>query len=555
MGSYITKLKSDCEHIEILNISILKSCSLFKLKEYQANFQMVCESFSINFTEFEQIFGMFPNQNEFYIWDTDTNGLIDSFELYSGLFLFADCATEEKIAIIFELFDFNHVKSIAFFDLCYLIESCISACFKMHKVGTPVASKDLEDYLSSYFFRGGRVTLNNFIWFITESNEVKQFFALFKISPIMTKDKFNIGFKVKKDFYQDFLNQINNDINDNKFILSALEPNYIISNSRFDKYRMVIQNATKRLTYHRSIEKPQMYNNASIDYNLKLKWVYGIRINDIKKPCQYLNGGLYSISTGSMNYKAKEAAINSIIIYFIGKIVVLLYVSFNKQRFYLSHENEVISAAPSVKNGEYIASGEQAQRPAIHIWNSQSLETLAVLKGHHLNGIHLLSFTNDDNFLISCGRSPTFPILIHEWRRNHIVFSFMLNNVAQDINLISFSFGEEEEKSSMNPNLQQETLDNEKPNIYCSIICSIKEVAIIQIKEGSVKKYYVPFTKDFENKEIISILSIKGDANYVEKNGLLMMSNTLKCSNYVLLIGFIDGDLYLFSTTSMISKY
>ena len=62
MGEFISKLITDNEKVEIINSSEIKGCSLFKLKEYQANYQMICESFSINFTEFEQIFGNFKNQ-------------------------------------------------------------------------------------------------------------------------------------------------------------------------------------------------------------------------------------------------------------------------------------------------------------------------------------------------------------------------------------------------------------------------------------------------------------------------------------------------------------
>ena len=108
-------------------------------------------------------------------------------------------------------------------------------------------------------------------------------------------------------------------------------------------------------------------------FNLKLKWVYGIRINDIKKPCQYLNGGNFSFSSGQFhNQYEKDFSQNSILIYSIGKIVVQLFVRYNEQKFYLAHQNEVISIAISPKKGEFVASGELANRPSIHIWESSS---------------------------------------------------------------------------------------------------------------------------------------------------------------------------------------
>lgn len=73
--------------------------SLAKLREYHGSFKSVCDIFSIDLTEFEQIFG--TSEESFQIWDTDNNGLIDALELFSGLILFAEAKFEEKIRCIF----------------------------------------------------------------------------------------------------------------------------------------------------------------------------------------------------------------------------------------------------------------------------------------------------------------------------------------------------------------------------------------------------------------------------------------------------------------------
>lgn len=544
MGEFISKLLENYEKVEIINSSEIKTCSLFKLKEYQANYQMICESFSINFTEFEQIFGTFKNQNEFYLWDTDTNGLIDSFELFCGLILFADCSTEEKIKCLFELFDFNHTQSLAFFDLCYLIECCISSCFKMHKLGIPIPSKEIEIYLSGFFFKGVRSKLNEMMHFISNSPEVKKFLKLFKINPITQKESFEIEFKIQKDLYNDFKNSYLNNEGET-FLLNGVEPNKIINNPRFDKFRNIIQNSTKRLVFHRSNEKPQIYSNSTIDYNLKLSWIYGIKIADIKKPCQYVNGGEFSISSGEMNLYSKDFARNSLIVYSVGKVVILLYVSFNKQKFYNAHENEVISIAVSQKNGNYIASGELAQRPAIHIWDSHSRETLSILKGHHMNGVHLLSFAYDENFILTCGKKEASPILIYDWQKRIIVFSFMMNFIPQDLKILHFDFEEDNNNS------------DEKRYINNFVLCSVKEISIVQIKPNKIFHYFLQLPRGHQNKEMITIFPLKGDigVNAENTNQLLMMSNTLKCSNFGILVGYMTGEVNLFSVDGFISKF
>ena len=83
MGSFIARLrnipepKSNCplmnrnHFLHIANINII--VSLTKIRELHGGFKSVCDHFSINLTEFEQIFN--ANEATFAIWDTDNNGL------------------------------------------------------------------------------------------------------------------------------------------------------------------------------------------------------------------------------------------------------------------------------------------------------------------------------------------------------------------------------------------------------------------------------------------------------------------------------------------------
>ena len=100
MGNFVDKMRNEYKTIDLENESTLKLTPIYTLKEYLANYQMICESFSINFSEFEQIFETFNDtlcQKEFRLWDSDNNGLIDSFELFTGIILFGECSTFEKI--------------------------------------------------------------------------------------------------------------------------------------------------------------------------------------------------------------------------------------------------------------------------------------------------------------------------------------------------------------------------------------------------------------------------------------------------------------------------
>ena len=176
MGNFVRKVREEYSPNEE-NISELKNIPIFKLKEYLANYKMICDTFSINYSEFEQIFDTLSNKdnhNEFSIWDTDNNGLIDSFELFNGIILFGDYSTEEKIKCLFEIYDFNCIQTLAFYDLCFLFENCISCCFKMYKRGISIPSGEIQQFLSGYFFFGQRVSLSELYRFFSEVSEVQE---------------------------------------------------------------------------------------------------------------------------------------------------------------------------------------------------------------------------------------------------------------------------------------------------------------------------------------------------------------------------------------------
>ena len=618
MGNFVEKMKTEYKAIDLENESSLKLTPIYTLKEYLANYQMICESFSINFSEFEQIFETLNDifcQKEFRLWDTDNNGLIDSFELFTGIIIYGECSTIEKVKCLFELYDFNHIQTLAFYDLCYLFENCINCCFKMFKINIPINSSELQNYLSSYFFSNKRSNLDDIIHFLSEDNEVRNFLEFFKISPLSKKKLYEenmnkeviqkIDYNEFKDIYLfinqfgDFLDYSKNKLkkykNDNYdrimntsnqgFLFNSFKTSEIINSSRFQKFRKIAYNSTKRLIYYRTLKKPKIYNDKIINYNLKLNWVYGINIDGIKYPCKYLNGGNFSISTGQFyDYSDKEKANNSLLLYTIGKIVVILYVKLNKQKYYLGHQNEVISIAISKKNCQYIASGESGRRPCIHIWDSQTRQTKQILSGFHSQGIHLMEFGYNEIYLLTCGKLINSPVLLYDWVKGIILYSFKMNGVVQDIKMIYFDYSVkniggknnnfnniEYNNYNVNYNIKEEDIINS------FILCTLKDINIIQINKGKITFYEINKNKnpDTENnnmndsdsqkkeekntnkKYMVIIYPLKGDVNplYIDDNKnmannaeisnkkIIIMSNNYKGVNFSLIIGYSNGEL------------
>ncbi len=107
MGNFNQSIKRDTDKRDIIIFSSFNNgipdlilVSLSKIKEFFHNFEYSCENFSINLTEFEQIFG--THLDEFQLWDTDRNGLIDSLEIFTGITVYSEGAVEDKFHFLFD---------------------------------------------------------------------------------------------------------------------------------------------------------------------------------------------------------------------------------------------------------------------------------------------------------------------------------------------------------------------------------------------------------------------------------------------------------------------
>ena len=84
-------------------------------------------------------------------------------------------------------------------------------------------------------------------------------------------------------------------------------------------------------------------------------------------------------------------------------------------------------------DGSLVATGELGTMPAIHVWNSRTLESLQVIKGIHSKGIHLLAFSADDRMIVSCGLTKPSACIIYEWETAEIVISTAISSPTQEI--------------------------------------------------------------------------------------------------------------------------
>lgn len=129
-----------------------------------------------------------------------------------------------------------------------------------------------------------------------------------------------------------------------------------------------------------------------------MKWIYGIRIDDIRYPLHYRK---------SHNYKAA----NEKFVYICGKNVIVLYPKLNVQNNYIGH-NQPVSCVEIAACDTLVASGEMGMNPSIHVWYLKSTKCKRKFDGVHKNAIKILKFTKNDELLITISERECSPLVI-----------------------------------------------------------------------------------------------------------------------------------------------
>ena len=356
------------------------------MRELHGAFKSICDTYAISFTEFEQILD--KSEEAFAVFDTDKNGIIDALELFTGLILFGDSQTEDKIKckfylVLFDLFDFNDVHSISKTDFEFLFLCCVSSACKMHQIADEVAEEPIESLIQSNFAHSSRVSLRDVLYFCTYSEEVNSFFQMFRIK----------GVRAPKTYQR-------------KEILQPLKKPFAFEESKVLSYlKGIDQTQQAKLlgnlrTWMGAVLSPvasQHKPKGPSRPKVSLGWVFGIRSEDTKHNIQY----------------AKE-----VLLYFVSSIVVVYYPKLLKQKHYLEHTAEVVSLA--VGASDIVASGELSPNPKIHVWKLSSLENLEMLSGVHQGAVPLLAFSNQDQYIISCS---FYTLVIYEWKTQTVLIT------------------------------------------------------------------------------------------------------------------------------------
>jgi microtubule-associated protein-like 6 len=144
---------------------------------------------------------------------------------------------------------------------------------------------------------------------------------------------------------------------------------------------------------------PRSISNDAPDVDMDLSFVFGYRGSDSRNNLRYTAKGEVCYPAAALGIVYDPKASNE------------------RQRFFDVHTDDVLSLAMHPQ-GKVVATGEIGRTPKIVVWDTDTLETLAVLKGFHKRGVPLLAFSEGrGDRLASVGLDNDHSIAVYAWEQ------------------------------------------------------------------------------------------------------------------------------------------
>jgi WD40 repeat protein len=143
---------------------------------------------------------------------------------------------------------------------------------------------------------------------------------------------------------------------------------------------------------------------------------------------------------------------------------VIYHFKINEQNHYTFHDSEV-SAVCISKQG-LVASGERGRKPNIHLWHIKELKPRMILKGYHRSDISLMSFINNDKYLVTCGKRLDTSVIIYEVDTQTPILSAHVDQFVRCIITINNLIGEFKQVDPQIKNIEQNFILLSAEKIY-----------------------------------------------------------------------------------------
>ena len=352
----------------------------------------------------------------FRVFDSDRSGAVDVLEFLGGISMFARGSFVEKMRLCFELYDFNINGALSPLELTLFLRQTYSGALKMLGEPSHVKDRDMENL--------ARRAFNVYDDDNNKAMDVEEF-AHWAVGNRRVATLLDT-IKNCSDRARSFADTDDSASEASDEDLSDLE--HEGNFWRVSDHEESTPNPTTGLLEAGKANEPSMWGDgmrrkvSSVpDASLELAWVYGYR----------------SIGTGSRNnlHYIKSGKGKDLVAYPAASTVVVLNANSKtpSQALYTGHTDEV-SATALHPGREIIASGQIGGD--IHVWDA-SVEKPAlkcVLPRLHKEGVCLLSFSKDGQYLASVGMDAEHTMAVWHWASGTLLASSKVDSsVVYDI--------------------------------------------------------------------------------------------------------------------------
>lgn len=346
----------------------------------------------------------------FRLFDDDENNLVDSLEFLSAFALVSGMTPDEKIRYIFALYDFDESQVLSLDEMVLAFRSTLSGLSKMSRIDPPTeseveaivvqgfelirkaksGSENDDDERNSY----DGIEKEQFLSYCLNTPEIVSWIEFFDDLEEYELDLVNMDVPVPE-------RQSNVSRTD---ALEAVMNPTLGGHTRLEyekkghaKDFMPRQAWQSVVPFVTPVRKPDPPREAP-HHNLTLEWAYGY------------NG---HTSRQTLSYTAKGC-----LLYPAGAICVVQNLAYNTQEHFMCHTDLVLSLKcyHTAEGKTIAASGEAGMRPAVHVWDVDTMEVLATLRGFHRRGVSEVDFSPNRELLATLGMDTYNSIAVYDWK-------------------------------------------------------------------------------------------------------------------------------------------
>jgi hypothetical protein len=268
--------------------SFLFGQPISQIQDQWIKFRTICDNFWIDFEQFHKTFK--ENEAIFSIWDYQKNELVDALEVFTAIILFADATLDQKTRFIFEMFDFNDLRSLSLIDIEFVLNCCVCSMLRIFRCDPELVPEQekISNLVSQNFVSGERVTVSGFVKFCQENSTILDFFRVvgvsFPLEPPKTSTQLMVEAQDPDQIIPQYLRTKEKTTNlsfalrtskyDSKASSQALTSSLFLQRNKF------VLEFIKRICNF--VEAPN-----STRHSLDLNWAYGFRFQDVVRSLIY----------------------------------------------------------------------------------------------------------------------------------------------------------------------------------------------------------------------------------------------------------------------------